>query len=67
MKELGKKMEVPELHQQDTVRSEIKVLTEFRRLNHQITNEKAVTACLLVLQGSAYNGVPLDVNQVAGT
>lgn len=39
----------------------------FRWLDKQISNKKAITACLLVLQGSAYNEEPLDEGQVATT
>ena len=40
-------------------------LAVFRWLDKQISNKRAITACLLVLQGSAYSGAPLGANQAA--
>lgn len=42
-------------------------LVVFRWFERQIRNKKAITACLLVLQGSAYNGVLPVANQVEET
>lgn len=52
---------------QNGVHSDIEDLVVFRWLDQQISNKKAITACLLVLQGSACTGAPLDVNRVVGT
>ena len=42
-------------------------LAVFRWLDAQISNKKAVTACLLVLQGSACSGGLPGVGQAVGT
>lgn len=42
-------------------------LAVFRWLDQQITNKKAITACLLVLQGSACSEEPLGVGLAAKT
>lgn len=42
-------------------------LVVFRWLEKQISNKKAITACLLVLQGIAYSAKPLDADRVAET
>ncbi len=42
-------------------------LIVFRWLEKQISNKKAITACLLVLQGIAYNAELPDVDQEEGT
>lgn len=49
------------------VHSDAEDLAVFRWLNRQIPNKKAITACLLVLQGSACSAAPLGVDQAAGT
>lgn len=42
-------------------------LVVFRWLDKQISNKKAITACVLVLQGIACNVEPLDEDQAAKT
>lgn len=42
-------------------------LIVFRWLERQISNKKAIRACLLVLQGIAYNAGPPDADQGEGT
>lgn len=39
----------------------------FRWLNQQITNKKAISACLLVLQGIAYTATLPDGDQLEAT
>lgn len=52
---------------QDGVKKATEDLAVFRWLERQIPNKKAITACLLVLQGNACSEAPLDVDRVAGT
>lgn len=52
---------------QDGAKKATENLAVFRWLERQIPNKKAITACLLVLQGSACSEVPLGVNRVAET
>lgn len=42
-------------------------LIVFRWLEQQISNKNAIRACLLVLQGIAYNAGPLDAGQGGAT
>ena len=42
-------------------------LVVFRWLDSQISNKKAITACLLVLQGSACTGAPPAEGLAEGT
>lgn len=61
-KETGKEGQL-----QSGVHSDVEDLTVFRWLSRQIPNKKAITACLLVLRGSACSGAPLGVVRVAKT
>lgn len=47
--------------------NDIDDLAVFRWLDQQITNKKAITACLLVLQGNACSEAPLGVGLAAKT
>lgn len=49
------------------INRDAEALAIFRWLDGQVHNKKAITACLLVLQGSAYSEVLLDVGQAAET
>lgn len=51
----------------DNSRSLHEDLVVFRWLERQISNKKAITACLLVLQGIACNAEPPAADQVAET
>ena len=51
---------------EEGVHNDVDDLIIFRWLDKQISN-KAITACLLVLQGSACSEEPLDEDQVATT
>lgn len=51
----------------DDVHRGLDDLAVFRWLEKQVVNKRAITACLLVLQGSAYSGAPLAAVQGAGT
>ncbi len=52
---------------EEGVHNDVDDLIIFRWLDKQISNKKAITACLLVLQGSACSEEPLDEDQVATT
>lgn len=52
------------LHGGDEVHKDLAV---FRRLEKQIPNKKAITACLLVLQGIACNEALLGEDQAVAT
>ena len=51
----------------DNSRSLHEDLVVFRWLERQISNKKAITACLLVLEGIACNAEPPAADQVAET
>lgn len=52
---------------QDGVHTDRDDLIVFRWLDRQISNKKAITACLLVLQGSACSEALLGEGQAVGT
>lgn len=52
---------------EEGVHNDVDDLIIFRWLDRQISNKKAITACLLVLQGNACSEEPLDEDQVATT
>lgn len=51
----------------DVENSDAEDLAVFRWLERQIPNKKAITACLLVLQGNAYNVRLPGASRAAGT